>query len=481
LDPFAEEVVKMAGNESIDELEAELEKPRHNARPPAAGNSRHASHTPATAHKPQRKSAPVDEILDLDADEDSLANALAQSEPELDDADFPEQEEELPVSRKKKPTLASRDESRASTSHRNSRSHSAGPRLDYDPDMPSDLPDELPEEDDLTSSRMDDYEPTQPRSSSHRRTTNHQNAYHQNPGQRRGPQITHVGVDDEDTDAADPRLDGFSVDDVSSRRAYSSTRIVRSGAEDLGDGNTAPGNLPSGAGDSGDATPLHRRGAGSADTSSHTRRHTSGEFSESAGSSGPATTEIYRIQPDDNFWKISRKHYGTARYYQALMRHNQDRVADPQRLRPGTQISIPPAAYLERHYAGLIEKPAGGTASRQTASRGAASPASDGRPRFDNGSRDRRGDDTGEAAPSNASSEGYFYSKSGEPMYRVGPEDTLGSIAQKHLGRASRWTEIYEQNQDKLESPDNLKLGTVIRLPTDASRLSLVPENGRRR
>ena len=66
-------------------------------------------------------------------------------------------------------------------------------------------------------------------------------------------------------------------------------------------------------------------------------------------------------------------------------------------------------------------------------------------------------------------------------MYRIGPDDTLGSIAQKHLGRASRWTEIYDQNQETLGSPDNLKLGTVIQLPSDASRLSLVPEGRSRR
>ncbi len=65
-------------------------------------------------------------------------------------------------------------------------------------------------------------------------------------------------------------------------------------------------------------------------------------------------------------------------------------------------------------------------------------------------------------------------------MYRVGSDDTLTGIAQRHLGRASRWTEIYDQNRDVLKTPNDLTLGTVIRLPDDASRLSLVPENERR-
>jgi nucleoid-associated protein YgaU len=82
---------------------------------------------------------------------------------------------------------------------------------------------------------------------------------------------------------------------------------------------------------------------------------------------------------------------------------------------------------------------------------------------------------------SDADASGYFYGKSGEPLYRIGHDDTLGSIAQRHLGRASRWHEIYEKNQDVLQSPDNLTLGTIIRLPTDASRVGLAPDSERRR
>ncbi len=128
-----------------------------------------------------------------------------------------------------------------------------------------------------------------------------------------------------------------------------------------------------------------------------------------------ATGDLYRVVPDDSFWKISRKQYGSARYYQALMRHNQDRVADAQRLRPGMQLSIPSTTYLERTYPDLIEK------SATTAAR-PASPANATvgiRPRFDRPAADR--EPTGEpAAPvARGAGEGYFYSKSGEPMYRI--------------------------------------------------------------
>lgn len=51
--------------------------------------------------------------------------------------------------------------------------------------------------------------------------------------------------------------------------------------------------------------------------------------------------------------------------------------------------------------------------------------------------------------------------------YTVQVGDTLGSIAQKFYGKASRWPEIYEANRDKLRHPDILFHGTTIRIPLD--------------
>ena len=54
-------------------------------------------------------------------------------------------------------------------------------------------------------------------------------------------------------------------------------------------------------------------------------------------------------------------------------------------------------------------------------------------------------------------------------MYRVGEGDTLGTIAQDHLGRSSRWPRIVELNRESLKDPDDMKLGMILRLPEDAS------------
>ena len=56
----------------------------------------------------------------------------------------------------------------------------------------------------------------------------------------------------------------------------------------------------------------------------------------------------------------------------------------------------------------------------------------------------------------------------GERVYVVGEGDTLFDIARHELGRAARWTEIYDLNRDVLgEDFDYLRPGTELVLPRD--------------
>ena len=50
-------------------------------------------------------------------------------------------------------------------------------------------------------------------------------------------------------------------------------------------------------------------------------------------------------------------------------------------------------------------------------------------------------------------------------MYTVKKGDTLGAIAQKYYGRASRWTAISEANADTLKGKTTLKVGQQLRIP----------------
>lgn len=49
--------------------------------------------------------------------------------------------------------------------------------------------------------------------------------------------------------------------------------------------------------------------------------------------------------------------------------------------------------------------------------------------------------------------------------YKVKRGDTLGKIAQKFLGRASRYPEIVKANKSKIKNPNRLKVGWVLKIP----------------
>jgi nucleoid-associated protein YgaU len=184
-----------------------------------------------------------------------------------------------------------------------------------------------------------------------------------------------------------------------------------------------------------------------------------GQSTRSVGSPGtvfPVGTtsdsgDYYVVQPQDNFWTISRKKYGTSRYFHALAELNKSRIPDPGRMRPGMKVSTPPAEMLEERY-GQFMPP--GTKVQVTAA-----------------------EDTSAKSPPT----GFIVSSDGTPKYRTGEHDTLSNIAARHLGRSSRWIQIYEMNRDKLSSPNQLKVGTELILPSDASNLGLSSEDDERR
>ena len=159
---------------------------------------------------------------------------------------------------------------------------------------------------------------------------------------------------------------------------------------------------------------------------------------ESSPRGGFTSDDLYTVRPGDNYWSISKAHYGTVRYFAALTEYNRDRIPDPKKMRPGLQVAIPDATVLESQYPQLFTGP----------SPAVLTPV-------------RPPAQTGE-----------FFVRAGEPMYRVGAGDTLSSIAQKHLGRASRWEQIYGMNRNVLPKPDRLKPGLELRLPHDASQVS---------
>lgn len=170
-------------------------------------------------------------------------------------------------------------------------------------------------------------------------------------------------------------------------------------------------------------------------------RAASGRSMMTTPATPPADTvkpdEVYQVQSGDNYWTISRRYYGSARFFSALSEYNKHRIPVPEKMKPGMYVLVPDVEVLHQQYPQLTG----------------------GGPR-----------DPAESAPP-----GFFVDASGQPCYRIGKGDTLSDIAQTHLGRSSRWVQIQAMNQDRLENGKTLKIGQVLRLPADASQIVLAP------
>lgn len=157
-------------------------------------------------------------------------------------------------------------------------------------------------------------------------------------------------------------------------------------------------------------------------------------YNEHGAAEFGAKDAVHTVAAGDSFWSISKRHYGLGRYSAALAEYNKSRISKPDKIKPGMKVIVPPVQTLEQKFTRLISGASSSTAET--------------------------------TAPVKS---GFFVDANGQPMYRIGEGDTLSTIAQDHLGRSSRWTLIAELNRDTLPNPDEMKLGTVLRLPADAS------------
>lgn len=148
-------------------------------------------------------------------------------------------------------------------------------------------------------------------------------------------------------------------------------------------------------------------------------------------SAGRRADGTYVVQTDDNFWSISQRLFGTGGYFQALAKHNANKYPREENLRAGDVILAPSATELERLYPELCPSPA---------------------------RRNPMEDQPRTASVPNR--------PDGRRTYLVQEGDTLYDIARRELGKASRWREIYDLNQDLVSKHWlDLSPGTQILLP----------------
>lgn len=143
----------------------------------------------------------------------------------------------------------------------------------------------------------------------------------------------------------------------------------------------------------------------------------------------------YEVQPNDSYWTISERLYGTGAYFKALAQQNRGKDANADRLQPGALILAPTVAELEKSYPDMCPKPSRREALQSQAMSRASTVSS--RNQYGRGR-----------------------------SYTVVEGDTLFNIARYELGKASRWAEIYDLNRDMLGKDFNyLTPGTRLAMP----------------
>ena len=135
----------------------------------------------------------------------------------------------------------------------------------------------------------------------------------------------------------------------------------------------------------------------------------------------PAGGTAHAIESGENFSTLAKKFYGDGNLYYVIQKANPS--VDPTRLKIGQSVTIPDRAAAE------AAKPAVKTDAKPDA-----------------------------AKPDAPADSGYTHVVSGS--------DTLYSIAEKRLGRAALWKEIYELNKSTIGGdPTKLQVGMTLRLP----------------
>lgn len=147
------------------------------------------------------------------------------------------------------------------------------------------------------------------------------------------------------------------------------------------------------------------------------------EPAANAGRRSEAAVETHRIQTGETLTELATRYYGSASYTDFLARSNPN-ISDPNRLKVGMLVRIPPKP----------EGRAESTASSDKPAPSASTPA-------------------GQPLPA-------------ARTYRVKAGDSLYVIAKDVLGDAARWGELFELNKQTLgNDPNRLKVGQTLTLP----------------
>ena len=138
------------------------------------------------------------------------------------------------------------------------------------------------------------------------------------------------------------------------------------------------------------------------------------------------------IHPNDSFWKISLRAYGTGEYFRALYEANRTVFPNPDELPAGAMVIVPKLSELQSRHPKLCS-------NKTVALVSAQQPTTNPTPK--------------------ASCERIYVAQQG---------DTLFDIARFELGQAARYVEILQLNRGTLDAnQERVPAGARLRLPLD--------------
>lgn len=150
----------------------------------------------------------------------------------------------------------------------------------------------------------------------------------------------------------------------------------------------------------------------------------------------------HRVGEGDTLWSIAKRYYGDGSAADALAKYNEKRVGKGGVIREGASLLIP-----DREELGLSGPAKVADATPAKAKKTEASTKSEPK------QTEPKKADAKKAKP-----------EAGK-TYTVKSGDTLQKISEKFFGTTKRWHDIAELNASAIDDVDNLKVGTVIKIP----------------
>jgi len=142
------------------------------------------------------------------------------------------------------------------------------------------------------------------------------------------------------------------------------------------------------------------------------------------------TWRFHHVQKGESLITICREYYGDGSLAAELAKFNE--IDNPDRINVGRTLRIPKAEVLIRGHGPVREQ--------------------------NNESSESRADERESSSQQNQKYRTYTVKKG----------DMLSELARRFLGSGKRWGELYELNKDVIDDPDNVVVGTVIKVPRNA-------------